>query len=111
MELGRFSVSLNVKDIKKSKEFYLGLGFEVIAGVEDQNWLILGNGDAKIGIFQGMFENNIMTFNPKDIKPIHKLLDEQGIEYSRQFEGEDYPKMAAFKDPDGNDILIDQHDE
>ncbi len=110
MELGRFSVSLNVKDIAVSKAFYQSLGFEVVAGVEEQNWLVLANGDAKVGIFQGMFENNIMTFNPKDIKPIHKKLDELGIEYSRQMGGEDYPKMAAFKDPDGNDILIDQHD-
>jgi len=111
MDLGRFSVSLNVKDIAKSKAFYMALGFEVIAGVEEQNWLILGSGDAKVGLVQGMFENNIMTFNPKDIMPIHKKLDEMGVEYSREFEGQDYPKMAAFKDPDGNDILVDQHDE
>ncbi|WP_415154957.1 VOC family protein [Maritalea sp.] len=110
MELGRFSVSLNVKDIAISKAFYQSLGFEVVAGVEEQNWLVLALGDARIGIFQGMFEDNIMTFNPKDIKPIHKKLDELGIEYSRVFEGQDYPKMATFKDPDGNDILIDQHD-
>lgn len=111
MELGRFSVSLNVKDIKVSKKFYMDLGFEVVAGVEEQNWLVLANGDAKVGIFQGMFDKNIMTFNPKDIKPIHKKLDELGIEYSRQMGGEDYPKMALFTDPDGNEILVDQHDE
>lgn len=111
MELGRFSVSLNVKDIKKSKEFYLSLGFETVAGVEEQNWLVLQNGDAKVGIFQGMFDKNIMTFNPKDIAPIHKKLDELGVEYSRQMGGQDYPKMAMFQDPDGNNILIDQHDE
>lgn len=111
MELGRFSVSLNVKDIKKSKAFYLGLGFEIVAGVEEQNWLVLQNGDAKVGIFQGMFEKNIMTFNPKDIKPIHEKLDALGIEYSMQMGGQDYPKMALFKDPDGNEILIDQHDQ
>ncbi|AVX05850.1 VOC family protein [Maritalea myrionectae] len=110
MELGRFSVSLNVKDIEVSKQFYQNLGFEIVAGDQAQNWLVLQNGDAKVGIFQGMFEQNIMTFNPKDIKPIHKKLDEMGVDYSRQMGGEDYPKMALFKDPDGNDILIDQHD-
>jgi len=111
MELGRFSVSLNVKDIAVSKAFYMSLGFEVVAGVEEQNWLVLANGDAKVGIFQGMFEENIMTFNPKDIAPIHALLEEHGIEYSRKMGEEDYPKMALFTDPDGNNILIDQHDE
>jgi len=110
MELGRFSVSLTVKDIAVSKAFYESLGFEVVAGVQEQNWLVLALGDARIGIFQDMFEKNIMTFNPKDIKPIHKKLDELGIEYSMQMGGEDYPKMALFTDPDGNEILVDQHD-
>lgn len=111
MELGRFSVSLNVKDIEISKQFYQSLGFEVVAGDQSQNWLVLQNGEARIGLFQKMLEQNILTFNPKDIKPIHKKLDEMGVDYSRQMGGEDYPKMALFKDPDGNEILIDQHDE
>ncbi|WP_424983932.1 VOC family protein [Maritalea sp. S77] len=110
MNLGRFSVSLTVKDIEVSKQFYQNLGFEIVAGDQAQNWLVLQNGDAKIGLFQGMFDQNIMTFNPTDIGPIHKKLDELGVDYSRQMGGEDYPKMAMFKDPDGNDILIDQHD-
>lgn len=110
MNLGRFSVSLTVKDIEVSKQFYQNLGFKIVAGDQTQNWLVLQNGAAKIGLFQGMFDQNIMTFNPEDIGPIHQRLNELGIDYSRQMGGEDYPKMALFKDPDGNEILIDQHD-
>ncbi|MCF4097308.1 VOC family protein [Maritalea mediterranea] len=110
MELGRFSISLNVKDIEVSKQFYQNLGFDIVAGDQAQNWLIMQNGEAKIGLFQGMFEQNIITFNPKDIAPVHQKLDEMGVDYSRQMGGQDFPKMAMFKDPDGNNILVDQHD-
>lgn len=122
MELGAFSVSLAVKDIEKSKVFYQKLGFDVIGGDQSQNWLIIRNGDHTIGLFQGMFEENIMTFNPgwdKDGKTlasfsdIRTLLAEfkyQGVEITHEsISGESGPSNFALKDPDGNAILIDQH--
>lgn len=122
MELGSFSVSLTVKDLAKSKEFYGKLGFETVGGEEAQNWLILRNGDHTIGLFQGMFESNILTFNPgwnkenqkldsfTDIREIHKELKSQGLEMTQEsITGESGPSSFSLKDPDGNSILIDQH--
>lgn len=110
MDLGTFSVSLAVKDIAASRAFYETLGFEVIHGDQDQNWLILRNGEAKIGLFQGMFEGNILTFNPKDVRSIQKTLKASGITLVREAdEGTEGPAHVTLHDPDGNAILIDQH--
>ena len=122
MELGAFSISLSVKDIEESKVFYQKLGFEKVGGDQTQNWLILRNGDHTIGLFQGMFEENIMTFNPgwdKDNKPLESFTDirvllkeyeSQGINIiDKSITGESGPSSMSLKDPDGNLILIDQH--
>lgn len=122
MDLGAFSVSLSVKDIKASRDFYTKLGFVEIGGNADDNWLILRNGDHVIGLFQGMFEKNMLTFNPgwnqqcketqtfTDVREIQRLLKEQGIElYSEADEASKGPASITLFDPDGNPILIDQH--
>ena len=110
MDLGTFSVSLAVKDIKASRAFYEKLGFTEIAGDESQNWLILRNGDAKIGLFQGMFPNNILTFNPLDVRGVQKALKAQGIALTLEAdESTTGPAHATLIDPDGNGILLDQH--
>ena len=111
MELGTFSVSLTVKDIVKSKEFYEVLGFEAYEGcgsVEDK-WLIMKKGQCIIGLFEGMFDNNIMTFNPPDARTIEKHLLANGIEIDTQTAGDDGPAHCILKDPDGNVIMFDQH--
>lgn len=122
MELGTFSVSLAVKDIHKSKKFYENLGFEVFAGDIEKNYLILRNGSSTIGIFQGMFENNILTFNPgwnenaealdsfADVRDIQKDLKAKGIELTTEAdETTTGPASFVVMDPDGNAILVDQH--
>jgi len=122
MKLGAFSVSLAVKDLEKSKEFYEKIGFNLFAGEQSQNWLIMKNGDTVIGLFQGMFDNNIMTFNPgwdqscntlesfKDVRELQKHCNKEGIEVSNEsLEGESGPGSFTIIDPDGNAILIDQH--
>jgi lactoylglutathione lyase len=115
MKLGQFSISLAVKDIHASRKFYEALGFEVYDDHEAENWLILQNGEAVIGLFQGMFEKNIMTFNPNpevmDVREIQRRLKESGLELGHEADetttGPDYLDLV---DPDGNPILIDQHD-
>lgn len=122
MDLGNFSVSLAVKDLATSRAFYEKLGFEQIGGKAEQNWLILRNGPARIGLFQGMFENNIMTFNPgwntdgepleefTDVREIQRRLKEQGIELVTEAdESTSGPASLVLVDPDGNMILMDQH--
>ena len=122
MELGAFSVSLTVKDIDASKTFYEKLGFQVYHGDAAQNWLILKNGDHIIGLFQDMFEKNILTFNPgwdqdaneletyTDIRELQKHLKEQGIEIVEEVdETTTGPASFMIFDPDGNPILLDQH--
>ncbi|WP_431121912.1 VOC family protein [Flagellimonas flava] len=122
MKLGAFSVSLAVKDLKASKEFYAKLGFKVFAGSAEQNYLILKNGNALIGLFQGMFENNILTFNPgwdenaqkmeayDDIRDIQKSLKADGVPLlSETDENGTGPGSVMISDPDGNVILLDQH--
>lgn len=122
MELGAFSISLSVKNLKVSKEFYENLGFSVFAGDFEQNYLIMKNGDSLIGLFQGMFENNILTFNPgwdtnankldafNDVREIEKDLKEKGITLTTETDGsKSGPAHIAMLDPDGNAILIDQH--
>ena len=122
MELGAFSVSLSVKDIKVSKSFYEKLGFQVFGGDETQNWLIMKNGDRVIGLFQGMFEKNILTFNPgwdqngntldsyTDVRDLQRALKTHGIKIETEAdESTTGPASVVVIDPDGNPILIDQH--
>jgi catechol 2,3-dioxygenase-like lactoylglutathione lyase family enzyme len=122
MELGAFSVSLAVKDIDASKAFYEKLGFTVFAGDRSQNWLILKNGDGTIGLFQGMFEKNILTFNPgwnsdaqplgefTDVRELQLRLEEAGVEIlTKAGEGSTGPASFVIADPDGNPTLVDQH--
>ncbi|WP_286235677.1 VOC family protein [Thalassotalea sediminis] len=122
MELGAFSVSLAVSNIEESKVFYQKLGFKVVGGEQSQHWLILKNGDHTLGLFQGMFENNIMTFNPgwdkdcntlesyTDVRDLLKAFEAQGITIAQQsINGESGPSSFSIKDPDGNAILFDQH--
>ena len=122
MKLGAFSVSLNVKDINASQKFYETLGFKVFAGDIAKNYLIMKNGNALIGLFKGMFGNNILTFNPgwdenagkqekfDDIRDIQRHLKEKGIRLeSEADESTSGPASFMVLDPDGNAILIDQH--
>ena len=122
MELGAFSASLSVKDINKSKSFYENLGFSVFNGSIEMNYLIMKNGNALIGLFQGMFENNILTFNPgwdesankldafTDVRDIQKHLKNKSIKLEREAdEKSEGPASLVLFDPDGNTILIDQH--
>ena len=122
MDLGAFSISLAVKDLATSRAFYEKLGFEVIGGEATQNWLILQNGDSTVGLFQGMFDENILTFNPgwnrraerleefTDVREIQRRLKEQGLELkSEADESTTGPASLVVIDPDGNPILIDQH--
>ena len=119
MNLGQFSVSLAVKDISASLEFYQKFGFEVIDGghmneafadSDTEKWRILKNESAAIGLFQGMFENNILTFNPEDLRPIQKTLKESGLEFVSEADmTSEGPCSAVLTDPDGNAILLDQH--
>ena len=110
MELGQFSVSLAVKDLAKSRAFYEALGFSQVAGEAEKNWIILKNGEAHIGLFQGMFEQNLMTFNPQDARAIEKAIDAAGYAIDKRTEGSKGPAHLMLRDPDGNPILIDQHE-
>lgn len=122
MKLGAFSVSLNVKDLQVSKQFYQNLGFSVFGGDEKQNYLIMKNGNSLIGLFQGMFENNILTFNPgwdenattlenyDDVREIQKSLKNKNVKLEREADEKTTgPENIVLIDPDGNTILIDQH--
>ena len=122
MELGCFSVSLTVKNLQKSKEFYEKIGFEVFAGAESHNFLIMKNGNTNIGLLQGMFEKNILTFNPgwnqsaqnidgfTDVRDLRQQFEAQGIAIVQEsISGANGPASFSIADPDGNPILIDQH--
>ncbi len=122
MELGTFSISLAVKDIAVSRAFYEKFGFAVFAGGQEQNWLILKNGRAVIGLFQGMFERNILTFNPgwdgdsrqlpgfTDVREVQRELKARGVQLlSEADESTSGPASFLVEDPDGNTILVDQH--
>ncbi|MBL8156077.1 MAG: VOC family protein [Anaerolineae bacterium] len=109
MNLGTFSVSLAVKNLKAARDFYEALGFTVIDGNMEQHWLILENGQAKIGLFEGLFENNILTFNPPDVRSIQRELKAKGITLTLEAdESTSGPAHITLVDPDGNAILIDQ---
>lgn len=122
MELGAFSISLAVKDLEASRSFYEKFGFKAFAGDAAQNWLILKNGDHVIGLFQGMFEKNILTFNPgwdsnaqpldsfTDVRELQRQLKAQGVQFVQEAdETTTGPASFVVNDPDGNPILVDQH--
>ena len=122
MELGAFSISLAVKDLEASRAFYEKFGFTVFGGDASQNWLILKNGDHAIGLFQGMFEKNTLTFNPgwdsnaskldkfTDVRELQRQLKAQGVELATEAdETTTGPASFVAVDPDGNPILVDQH--
>jgi lactoylglutathione lyase len=122
MNLGAFSISLTVEDIEASRKFYEKFGFKVFAGDASQNWLILKNGDQAIGLFQGMFEKNILTFNPgwdsnaqkldvfTDVRDLQRQLKAKGVALQTEAdETSSGPASFMVVDPDGNPILVDQH--
>ena len=122
MTLGKFSVSLSVKDLAASKAFYEKLGFEETGGDAKHGWLVLKNGSAVIGLFQGMFERNMLTFNPgwnsksekladfTDVRDLQKQLKAQGLEFATSAdESTTGPAHFMLIDPDGNPVLVDQH--
>lgn len=122
MKLGAFSISLSVKNLAISKEFYETLGFSVLAGDMSKNYLIMKNGNALVGLFQGMFEGNILTFNPgwnesgqheepyDDVREIQRHLEDHMIELASKADlSTSGPGSCTLFDPDGNVILIDQH--
>jgi len=122
MDLGNFSVSLAVKDIEASRLFYEKLGFKVFMGDQSQNWLIMKNSDHVIGLFQGMFDKNILTFNPgwdhnaeklasfTDVRDLQRQLKAQGVQLQQEAdESTTGPASFIVTDPDGNPILVDQH--
>jgi predicted lactoylglutathione lyase len=121
MDLGAFSISLTVKDLSASRAFYEKLGFEATGGSEEESYLILMNGEALIGLFQGMFDKNILTFNPgltnkkerleefTDVREIQRSLKEQGIELMTEVDADTTGAGSlTLVDPDGNPVLIDQ---
>jgi catechol 2,3-dioxygenase-like lactoylglutathione lyase family enzyme len=122
VELGAFSISLAVKDIAASRAFYEQLGFSVMAGKQEENWLILSSGQSVIGLFQGMFERNILTFNPgwnqqaealeqfTDVRELQAALKAKGLSFVEEAdETSTGPASFVLIDPDGNPILVDQH--
>jgi len=122
MKLGAFSISLAVKDIAASRAFYEKLGFRSFGGDIAQNWIILKNGDHIVGLFQGMFEKNILTFNPgwdqdakrlpefTDVRDLQRNLREQGMTFASEAdETTTGPASFVVVDPDGNPVLVDQH--
>ena len=122
MKLGAFSISLGVSDLQASRDFYKTLGFEVFGGAEDRNYLIMKNGETLIGLFQGMFEGSMLTFNPgwdqeaikvpefDDVRELHRRVKKAGIPVIQEtLQETSGPGSFVIKDPDGNTLLIDQH--
>jgi catechol 2,3-dioxygenase-like lactoylglutathione lyase family enzyme len=122
LQLGNFSLSLAVKDLQASKTFYTALGFESVGGDDEQGWTILRNGDCIIGLFQGMFEKNTLTFNPgwnakceqlddfTDVRDLQRKLKNQGMALENEAdESSTGPASFMIIDPDGNPVLVDQH--
>ncbi len=111
MDLGKFCLSLTVKDIEESKSFYEKLGFTCVPGcgsVADR-WLIMQNNANMIGLFQGMFNENILTFNPEDVRDIQNRLKKDGVTLDKEAMGESGPAHIMLRDPDGNVIMLDQY--
>lgn len=122
MDLGAFSVSLSVKDINASHAFYTALGFEPVGGDLEQKWIVLRNGASVIGLFEGMFERNMLTFNPgwsADAQPLKEFTDVRSLQAQLKVAGVDFvteaeptgtgPASFILTDPDGNPVLVDQH--
>ena len=122
MQLGAFSVSLTVKDLEASKAFYEKFGFKPFGGSAAHKWLILKNGDHIIGLFQGMFEKNILTFNPgwdqnaqklgsfTDVRELQRQLKALGVAFATEADEKTTgPASFIAVDPDGNPVLVDQH--
>lgn len=121
MDLGAFSISLGVRDLDASRAFYTCLGFQVIGGAADKGYLIMRNGEHVIGLFKGMFEGTMLTFNPgwsqmgeelpsfTDVRKLKERLVERGIEIEQETGGEAGPGSFVVVDPDGNPVLVDQH--
>ncbi len=122
LQLGNFSVSLNVKDLAKSRAFYEALGFEQVGGEAKQGWLVLQNGECKLGLFQGMFERNTLTFNPgwnsaketladfTDVRELQEILEGRGLTPTLRADPlSTGPAFFTLEDPDGNPVLFDQH--
>lgn len=118
MDLGTFSLSLNVKNLETSLAFYKTIGFKVVDGghINDafkdtgiMKWRILEHPSVKIGLFQGMFEHNILTFSPTDIMSIQEVLKKKKIPLNKEVKQGDPTKSIMFSDPDGNEIMLDQH--
>ena len=118
MQLGDFSVSLAVSDLQESRAFYEKLGFEALPrsgegefwDTYEKTWVILRNGDIKIGLFHGMFEKNVLTWNPSDVRQVQRTLKERGVKFVQEAdETTQGPASAFLLDPDGNPILLDQH--
>jgi len=122
LQLGNFSVSLNVKDIKASKAFYEKLDFKQVSGKLEQNWVVLQNGTTTVGLFHGLFEKNSLTFNPgwtpmketlkdfQDVRELQRTLKARGLKLKLEAdEKTDGPAFFTLEDPDGNPILVDQH--
>lgn len=121
MRLGKFSLCLNVKDLSASKVFYEKLGFEIQTGTEEDNWLLMTNGEAYLGLMQGMFEKNMFTFVPNqdrdgeelstftDIREIQKQLKKAGIAFEQEAEDGTGPASFLIHDPDGNPVMVDQY--
>lgn len=110
MSLGQFSLSLSVKDISASKAFYETLGFEAIQGCGsvEAKWLMLKSGNTMIGLFEGMLQDNILTFNPDNVREVQTRLQEQGVAIDKQAQGEEGPAHMIVKDPDNNVIMLEQ---
>jgi lactoylglutathione lyase len=122
VELGNFSLSLNVKDVRASKAFYEKLDFEEVGGKLEENWIVLQNGSARIGLFQGMLDKNVMTFNPgwtkdkeilqtfQDVRELQRILKARGLTMAPEAdETTEGPAYFMLTDPDGNTLLVDQH--
>jgi catechol 2,3-dioxygenase-like lactoylglutathione lyase family enzyme len=109
MNVGSFYPALTVKNLQASRAFYEKLGFVVFDGKEEDNWLMLRNGDIKIGLFQGMFDKNLLTFHPPDVRAIQHHLKASGITLTKEAdETTTGPEFITLTDPDGNDIMFDQ---
>jgi len=108
MDLGLFSMSLAVKDLAASRRFYETLGFAVECGSEEDNWLFMASGATRIGLFTGMFDDNMLTFNPGDARTVQKALKDAGYPIEKEADGDEGACHLILEDPDGNKIMLDQ---
>lgn len=109
MDLGCFSISLSVKDINASCVFYETLGFKILDGTLERRWLVMQNAECKIGLFEGMFEGNMLTFNPPDVRAVQVALKGAGYAMEKEADEDVGSAHATLKDPDGNVLMLDQY--